>query len=536
MIQVWRTNIQRWSRNRQLLLRTAAAIAIGGFLAALLIIAVAPPAPRFTVSPFELHLHAQWQKLQQAEEAQPYEMVRWLDLATRQIHSLAEENGFKASAWSDHEEEGQFAGFEIKPLLEKHGRDPAVIQLWKDFIRTALNPADTSLKTLEERAAAEPPLITANLIRAYLTRHQDPGTALSALMREARFFPQAELVKAAAFNLAVELEDRDALREIAAQPEWWSAQHAGMRQHAAALIGDLALQWQALLDYESFLDAAWSTVALALLAAAVWYVILVLHGVRGIWRWLSPLLPFTAGIFSVWPVFFIDSWQEIGLGMKEDSPFPYDLWYQIGGVGMREELSKLLLASFFMPWLLWKRAPGGAVMVGAFVGLGFAFEENINYYEGFGGGVPFTRFLSANFLHAALTGISTHALYDLLRTRLGSAERFLLTLGALVLAHGCYNYVQSIEQIQGSEIFALMILAMVAWHFLDLVTQECPPSPPRQMLTPAAVLLVGTALLMAAMFISLALLTPERQLLTRAAASCLSTLPVAFIYWRRMQI
>lgn len=52
--------------------------------------------------------------------------------------------------------------------------------------------------------------------------------------------------------------------------------------------------------------------------------------------------------------------------------------------GSGEELCKLALAALFMPWLVWRRAPGVALMTGAFVGLGFALEENIDYYQGMG--------------------------------------------------------------------------------------------------------------------------------------------------------
>ena len=531
----WRARIHYWSRHSGFLKRLALSIAGGGFILALVIIALSPDTGRYiTVDPMEQRLREQWQQLQRAEKPTPYELVRWLHLVTDQIHSLSEVLGIKTTTWEDYWQDGQLAGYDVQPLLAKHSADPAVQQLWRDFIQTGLSRDAALMQSLSEKAAQESPLITAYFIQALQMKERNPPAALAAMMREIQLFSETQLVREAALHLALDLKDLPVLRQIAAQPDWWSSIDPVRRQYVAALIGEFGLQWKALLEYRFLLAAPVGTLAIALLAAAIWYIILVLHGVRGQWRWVVPLLPLAAGIFSVAPVIIVGAWQEVALGIQKDAPFPRDLWYQIGGVGMREELSKLLLASLFMPWLLLKRPAGGALMVGAFVGLGFALEENINYYLRYEGGVALARFFTANFLHAALTGTSTHALYHLLRSRFGTADRFLVTFVGLVLAHGCYNYASSESLPEGFAMLSTIILAFVAWHFLDLVEQECPRG--RQWISPAAVFIVGTALLMAAIFVSIALRTPDRQLLSAAAMSCVSMFPIAFIYWRRLGV
>jgi len=534
MIPGWRARIHYWSRQGWLLKRLALGIVVSSFLVSLLIIAVTPETGRFgAVDPLENKLRQEWQALNRAEKADPHELIRWLNQVLEEIHHLCNVRDLKTTTWEDYLVDGHLAGYEVQPLLARHSADPALPQLWQDFIQASLTRDTALMQSLGEKAALPSPPITANQILAYQMRESAPPKALAALMREATLFPQSLLIREAALHLAIRLKDIPVLRQIAAQPDWWSAMDARLRRQAAAEMGDFWLLWLGMLEYRSLLDAPLGTLAVALLAAAIWYVILVLHGVRGAWRWVMPLPPLLAGVLSIWPVPIVASWQEIVLGMNESGPFPQDLWYQIGGVGLREELSKLLLASFFMPWLLYKRPPGGALMVGAFVGLGFALEENISYYLRYQGGTATVRFFTANFFHAALTGISTHALYLLLRSRFGTAERFLVSVLGVILAHGCYNYGNS-GFVQGLDYLSVMILAVTAWHFLDLVEMEC--SPGRQWVSPAAVFLIGTALLMALVFLSIAVSTPDRQILAAAAGSSISMFPMAFIYWRRLQV
>ena len=69
-------------------------------------------------------------------------------------------------------------------------------------------------------------------------------------------------------------------------------------------------------------------------------------------------------------------WQEAATGLSENGEFLHDLVFYVTGVGLREETAKLALFALFIPWLLRHRTPGKALLTGAFVGLGFALEEN----------------------------------------------------------------------------------------------------------------------------------------------------------------
>jgi RsiW-degrading membrane proteinase PrsW (M82 family) len=534
MIHGWRAQTHYWSHNGPFLKRLALTIIALSFSTSLLIIALAPDdSHHVTLDPLEDKVRVGWQELHRANAPRPHEMVRWLHHVTDNIHRLSAARGLKTTTWNDYESDGHLAGHEVQALLEQHAPAPAIVQLWEGFIRASLTRNAAIAGRLAELADQEPPPITANLIQTYLLVKVAPSQSLAFLLREAAHHP-SPLVREAALHAAIQLKDGPAMRFIVSQQDWWDAMPDSLRRSAARDLGDFRLQWQTMLGYRFLLDAPWGTLAMALLATFIWYAILVLHGVRGSWRWVTPLLPLLAGILSVWPVFFIAAWQDVSLGMQEDGTIQRDLWYQIGGVGMREELCKLLLASLFLPWLLIKRPPGGALMIGAFVGLGFALEENINYYLQGDAGLPIARFFTANFFHAALTGIATHALYLLLRSRFGTADRFIVTCIGVATAHGIYNFGHSGLLEETGAYLSIIVLAFVAWHFFDLVDQECQPS--RQWLSPASVFLVGTALLMAVVFLSVAIRTQSREELVLAASQAVSLFPAVFIYWRRLGV
>ena len=198
---------------------------------------------------------------------------------------------------------------------------------------------------------------------------------------------------------------------------------------------------------------------------------------------------------------------------------------------MREGLAKLAAGAVFLPWLLWRRVPGLALFTGACVGLGFAFEENLNYYEQYGGGVAVVRFLTANFMHAALSGLLLHALYQALRSRFARVEGFLLRLPSVVVVHGVYDYTASSDT-PGLDFVAMAVLALTAWQFLDLAEQEARPG--RRWLNPGAIVVLGTALLIAWSFIATALQGADRASLAAAGMECLAVLPLVFIYWHRL--
>ena len=137
---------------------------------------------------------------------------------------------------------------------------------------------------------------------------------------------------------------------------------------------------------------------------------------------------------------------------------------QFLSTGPREELLKLLLVVPLLPWLL-RQTPALWLAAGSLVGLGFAMEENISYFAGSSGSALGGRVLTANFLHLALTGMTTYGLCSIIKHPRTHLESGLTIILIAILAHGAYNALFSVPD--GGDFFSMMILALIAkWYFL----------------------------------------------------------------------
>jgi len=104
----------------------------------------------------------------------------------------------------------------------------------------------------------------------------------------------------------------------------------------------------------------------------------------------------------------------------------------------------------------------------------------------------------------------------------------------VIVAHGLYDYDIDLPSVQGIDAYVhIIILAMLSWRFWDLVEAEMPQA--RQLISPAAVFLLGTATVIAASLFISAYQVTTRESLVKTAIDCASFLPVALIYWRRFQ-
>jgi|JI6StandDraft_1071083.scaffolds.fasta_scaffold18353_5 RsiW-degrading membrane proteinase PrsW (M82 family) len=538
MMTGWRARLHYWSRRRDVLKKLSVGIVLGAFLLSWLIVQVNPVKVPTTamVDPIEQTIRNDWQRLRHATEPNPRAFTHWLRKLMPSLKLLAESLEMPAADWPGYSQTGKILAYEVEFPLRFHLTDMDARKLAEDYLEACL-AGDSSISKaaaarVSERAGRESPPPFANELHASLLLRTDhDAAALAALMREGTLFQDTAKVRETALRLALNLKDEASLREMM-ESDWLAAAPSILEHQAGIELGDLGLQWRGLLKHR-LETLPFAALALTLLAAGLWYVLLVQHSPAQPWRWAWPIAPIVAGIASIWPTVSMIAWQEDTMGIGgDDVPFPYDLWHLIIGVGFREELCKLALAALFMPWLVWRRAPGMALMTGAFVGLGFALEENIDYYQGMGESVALGRFLSANFMHVAMTGLTTHALYDMLRSRFHRTQQFLSTFAVIVVAHAVYDY--DMPAITGlSGYVPMLILAALAWQFWDAVELEMPHT--RQTISPAAIFLIGTAIVIATSLLVTAVKEGSWQSVLDAAMSCASMLPVVVIYWRRFE-
>ena len=530
----WRARTHYLTRNRRFLLRTSATIiALGIIIASVIVIgdvSKKEDSPIFSVSPALIRLHEEFHHLRDETTPQPRQFATWLRMLLAQIPKLVE--GDEAAAFQGFVQDGKLGGYDIAKLLQRNATTDAPAGLFRDFLSATLNADDAALQRLETNAQGTPPaMLAAEFFASIQKRRGNTSAAMQAFYTEGLHFPDATAAREEAVRLAVTQRDLKLLRTIASQPGWIEHCHPLLQHHAGALLGDVWMQWHGLIRHR-LNEIPYGMLTLAFFVAALWYFILVQHSDHERWRWARPIVAIMAGVCSVWPTLTILAYQEFSQGMTADAPFPHDLIYYLVGVGLREEGCKLALFAFFLPWLLWRRTPGLALLTGAFVGLGFSLEENIGYYQDYGGTIAWTRFLSANFLHISLSGICAHSLYRMLLTRFARADEFIATFLLAVAAHGGYDWLAG-DKLDDNGWLSIIVLVLSAARFIDLLGEETRPV--RLTIAPRAIFTFGSAILIAVSFILGAWTTKSMEGVATAGQECLSMVPIALLYWRKFE-
>ena len=248
-----------------------------------------------------------------------------------------------------------------------------------------------------------------------------------------------------------------------------------------------AARWAIVSHYETW---TWSLLIGSFVILFAWGGTLV-H-LAGAWRWGST----GVALMVVAVVLGIASADlTLGVVVIMDELWPID---KKGGVpatlllslaiGVREELVKLLC---FVPLALVCRGrpPIHSLLIASLVGLGFAVSENTVYYEMSRGLAVPARFLTANFLHAGLTGLAGCYLVDAMR---GGGERwhtFLSELSKVIAIHAAYDFFLIEPSLREYSIVSSIFLIVLAQQYLRFFRQLAPKGMRRPPMT--RVFLVG---------------------------------------------
>ncbi len=308
----------------------------------------------------------------------------------------------------------------------------------------------TARERLEASATRDAPVLFANyLLGLHAREKNDLPAAARHFIAEGRF-SEAHAARDHAIQSLLDSKQFTALEALVREPAY-----AGLLTPYDHL--DLAVarrDWPAILrtlpaaQFATHLDGA---LALTLVTGIAWAFFLFHLGENRRALSATTALCLTAlvlGALSTFPTICAAIWQEdmLGLGANTES-LPY-LAYQVGGVGLREELSKLLLLLPLLPFLVARRDEREALLVASFIGLGFAIEENGGYFLNSHGIDAPGRFLSANFLHIALTGLNGLAFVRIFTRGAAGLNQFLTVFPLTILVHGLYNGLPAVVELQ----------------------------------------------------------------------------------------
>ncbi len=348
--------------------------------------------------------------------------------------------------------------------------DPATRELVSVTLDAVWIEEEAIPPELRERAERSPPVRHSNYaIGAVLASLGDVEGALVAFDREAAD-PAALEARERVVDLARERRDVDWLRRVADDPRYADTVDAGVRLDAAIAARDW---WRVLLLIvpAQHANARLSLVLLACLAALGWFVLLAQMSQAPLAGWGRVALCVAGvalGAVSTTPTLFTVIWQEEVLGLVPRDDVAGGLFFFIAGVGLREEAIKLLFFAPLVPVLLRRGSQLEMLIVAGCVGLGFAAEENVSYYQYGATNAP-GRYVTANFFHIAATALCGLALCRAFLHRAQGPGLFLQTFVIVVVIHGVYDAVLSIPALAEVSLVYLGCLAALAfWFFREV--------------------------------------------------------------------
>jgi RsiW-degrading membrane proteinase PrsW (M82 family) len=356
--------------------------------------------------------------------------------------------------------------------------------------------------------------------------------AITYFEREAKH-PEATGARQKLFELLLEKRDFAAARRIADDstigPRLTPANRVmlavGERRWTQVLEPLLAMEREYLKPMPTMLAG---------LAGLVWLIIALqaIQPPRLIsFRTFVPLLAVAAGVISIVPTLFSVLFEEEMWKLKATGDFLNDLVFYIVGVGPREELCKLLCFLPFVPILLLRRSRLEMLMVAGCVGLGFAIEENVQYFANAGPAIAFGRFLTANFLHLAATGIIGLAFCDWVVSPLKKFLPFIGKTVAVIFAHGCYDAFIGVE-----ELLALALVSMMSYMLLALFffrTLRTLRDPATDQVSIAGTLVVGISVLNAAVLVCASMTLGFLPALAALAFTAFGLIMITYMfYWQ----
>lgn len=369
---------------------------------------------------------------------------------------------------------------ELAQLLDRSDVAPDVRVLGRFWAAVRLGWGTPDVDSVRAIADRTPPVRHANALLARAAFLEDDyREAAARFEREGLAFPgEADESLDRALRVLIELESWDEVRARIDDPAWSAvvgpSERRALAEHEKDWPAYLLWLWPA-----SFAGARAWPIALAILAGSLWFAIAASLGGAGIRleRLRLYALAFVLGMISIYPTLILITVEEKLFNLAFTGEPLADAIYFVFGVGLREELCKFLLFLPLLPILKRRGSRIEALICGAMVGLGFAAEENVNYFHRMDASAALGRFLTANFLHMALTGLVGLAAYDADRRKEVGSPDLNTTFLLAVLIHGAYDFFLASPAVAEYSIFAMTVFVLLSQRFLRevLSSNATPP-------------------------------------------------------------
>jgi RsiW-degrading membrane proteinase PrsW (M82 family) len=419
----------------------------------------------------------QAQRLAQLGQLAEAEMLYWQALAERpddietwiafiDVHA-ARRNGVEALLAAPSERPPVSRGQVVQQLRRLEEPTRLLATFW--YTVKVPDAGGNVREEMEAAAASDPPVRWANhLLGRQALESGDLETAAERFAREGGAFPEAQEDRRRALRLWARAGAWEELSARLDDPAYRDAVTPRLRVDMALERG----QWGPVLVWlwpASFAGTTLGAVLLALVAGGLWFAFCARVGQirEASGRVVLYVAAFGLGVLSIYPTLLLATFEHVVFGFRPTGHPVADAIYYIFGVGLREELMKVVLFLPLLPALIRRRSRLEALTCGALVGLGFAAEENISYFQGMALGTALARFLTANFLHMALTALAAVALFDQARDPSARISADFNTVFPLVvLLHGVYDVFLASPQLAEYSFLAMAVFVLLSQRFL----------------------------------------------------------------------
>jgi RsiW-degrading membrane proteinase PrsW (M82 family) len=277
----------------------------------------------------------------------------------------------------------------------------------------------------------------------------------------------------------------------------------------------------------------------ALFTALVWGLILNSFWVSSRARIAMSLIAFLLGVFSATMTLFAVVIQESIQGFvwsTTDTDISQFLYFLVG-VALREETLKLLCFVPLLGWILKRNEPVEALILAGMVGLGFAVNENIGYFQRSPGDslISWIRLLTANPLHFSLTGVAGFYLARMVRRKGHGMEEFLIAFIGVVFAHGIYNSVISIDAFLEYAPLTTILVAAIAYQYFDRLKDSMHTDRIHRRISPLGVFVLGSTFLTCLSMMTSAASQPMGVAFRDFATGVAAMIPLAFAFINRFR-
>ncbi len=294
---------------------------------------------------------------------------------------------------------------------------------------------EAAVQALEALAEGEAPRHANFALAIVLMDRRETVRAVEALNREIELYNPRH-AREQLVDVYLEAGRYDLLHALAKDPDYAAFFTPKVLQDIALAQLDWPMILKTLLP-ASYQNTRLGILLLALFSGLVWALLLMRFSgaLSAAWKWLLPalLLGALSAHAALLSLFFQKNQLGFGFGLTVYQQLLYCLL-----IGLREEGLKLL---FFVPLIPFLKNKNDLLILTAagLVGLGFALEENISYFDASAGLSAMARFATANFLHIALTAMCGLSLARAVYHRGEDIQHAAATFILAVAIHGFYD-------------------------------------------------------------------------------------------------